>query len=444
MQEQLSYYIKLINKFLWDPIVLLFIITGLLATVLLRFIQFRYFTKSFKLILYPEIKKEEKKENSLTTAQAFINALSTSIGNGSLAGMATAIHEGGPGAAFWIFILGIFALPIRFAEVYLSSAYSGNSNKIGGPMAYLSHVKGKSFLPSVYAFFCLLLSFIAGDAIQVNSISTGVRNIFNIDIYLMAFIIFLFVVYIMTGGSSRIIKFSTNIIPIKVGMFFIPTFILLIYNYNLLISALKIIIISAFDPQAVKGAIIGTTMSSAIRFGLSRSVNASESGLGIAAIFFGNSCKKDSVENGIVSMVSAFISNYLVCFILALLIVVTGVWQSDVTSTALTIKAFSTLYGNFANWLIAILSVTFGMSVLVGYAYVGKQCFSYLTNGKHIWVYSVIYSVIAFFSSIIKVQLIWDSVDLVNAGLIIINLYGILFLLPKIKLAVKEYMKTKS
>ncbi len=462
MQEQISHYIRLINKFLWDPLIILFIITGILTTIFSRFIQFKYFFKSFKLILTPKKSSDKiNKEDNLTPLQAFINALSTSIGNGSLAGMATAVHEGGPGAAFWIFVLGIFSMPIRFCEVYLSGAYTDPEGSITtkGPMTYLRHVPGGSILPGFYAFFCLLLSFVGGNAIQVNSISSGFQNlianfaksdfishdmksmILNGDKYIIAFALFAFVAYIMLGGSNRIIKFSMAITPIKVALFFISVICLLIYHMPALIETLRIIIISAFDPQAIKGAILGTTMMGAIRFGLSRSVNASESGLGIAAIFFADSSKKSPVESGIMSMVSTFISNYLVCAVLALLVVLTGVWQSDATSTVLMTQAFSTLYGSFANWLIAILSVIFGMSVLVGYAYIGKQCFSYLTKGKHMWVYSVIYVIIAFLGSIAKVQLIWDSLDLVNAGLMAINLYGILCLLSQVKIAVTNYMK---
>ncbi|CDK30603.1 alanine/glycine:cation symporter family protein [Candidatus Babela massiliensis] len=442
MQERICYYVKLLNNLIWDPIVVLFVIVGVVSTIALRFVQFRYFFKSWQLVLAPQEKKKEgDKEDSLSPFQAFVNALSTSIGNGSLAGMATAVHEGGPGAVFWIFVLGIFALPIRFCEVYLSSAYSdsGASVTTGGPMAYLKKVPGGFILPAFYAIFCLLLSFAAGDAVQVNSITCGLKSIINIDSYIIAALLFAFVAYIMLGGAARIIKFSMALVPFKVVIFFVSTLLLLIYHSSALIEAFRIIVISAFEPQAIKGAILGTTMQSAIRYGLSRSVNASEAGLGIAAVFFGSAGNKNPVENGIMSMVSAFISNYLVCFVLALIVVLTGVWNHEATGIALTSEAFATFYGSFANWLITLLSIIFGMSVLVGYAYIGRECWSYLTKGRYLWVYSILYSVLAFFSSIAKVQLVWDSIDLVNAGLIAINLYGILYLMPKIRKAIVEY-----
>lgn len=440
-----------INEYIWSwPLIIYFISVGVIATFALKFIQVRYFCKSWKLLLKPS--EHTKHENSdMNPFQAFLNALSTSIGNGSLAGMATAVHQGGPGAAFWIFVLGFFALPIRFCEVYLSNAFEGAGNTIatGGPMAYLKRVPGGIILPAFYAFFCLMLSFISGNAIQANSVSNGLQSILpkefsNIlpfeSVYLIAALITLFVVYVMLGGAERIVKISVSIVPVKVGLFFISAVLLILFNIGSLISALKIIITSAFTPQAITGAIMGTTMQSAIRFGMSRSLNATEVGLGTAAVFFGSTGSKNPVENGIMSMVSAFISNYLVCFMLCLIMVITGVWNHELTGIPMTTAAFSTLYGSIANWLVTTLSIIFGIGVLVAYAYIGRECWSYLTNGKIMWLYTLIYCLLAFWGAIDKNQLVWDAVDIVNAGLMVINLYAILYLMPKIKNGVQAYM----
>lgn len=440
--DVVSSYVKSLNDLLWGwSLIIFFIGVSLVATFMLKFIQFRYFIRSWQLVLSPH-KHVANTKADMNPIQAFINALSTSIGNGSLAGMATAVHEGGPGAVFWVFVLGFFSLPIRFCEVYLSNAFNEGGKGIitGGPMAYLKYVPGRFILPVFFAFFCLMLSFTSGNAMQANSVSSGLQSILNTNSYVIAILLGSFVLYIMLGGAQRIVKFSEAIVPMKVGLFFIAAFFLLIYNIPSLFEALKIILISAFYPQSVKGAIIGTTMQTAVRFGMSRSLNATEVGLGTAAVFFGSTGSKNPVENGIMSMVSAFISNYLVCFILALLIVMTDVWTMDATSITLTTAAFSTLYGDFAKWIVTLLSITFGMGVLVSYAYIGRECWSYLTGGRFITVYSIIYVILAFWGSIAKVQLVWDSIDIVNAGLVAINLYAILILMPKINKGVKEYM----
>ncbi len=438
----LSDYAKALNNLLWSwPLIAFFMLVGLLATVSLKFVQFRYFFKSWQLVFSPKEQLVHKTAD-MSPFQAFMNALSTSIGNGSLAGMATAVHEGGPGAAFWIFILGFFTLPIRFCEVYLSSAFDegGGSVTSGGPMVYLKHVPGRYILPGLFAFFCLLMSFASGNAMQSNSVSSGLQSVLAVDQYVIATGLALFVLYIILGGAKRIVKFSEAVVPLKVGLFFVTMLLLVFYNISAFVDTIKIIVTSAFEPQAIKGALIGTSMQTAIRFGMSRSLNASEVALGTAGVFFGSTGSKHPVENGIMSMVSAFISTYLVSFVIAFSIVLTGVWTTPVTSIALTTAAYSTLYGSFASWIVTLLSITFGVGVLVSYAYVGKECWSYLTNGRYLHVYSAIYVALAFFGSIAKVQLVWDSIDIVNAGLIGINLYAIFMLMPKIRKGVQAYM----
>ncbi len=440
----LSSGVKVLNDLIWGwPLIIFFMLVGALATIMLRFVQIRYFVKAWQLVLRPHVHAQEKAD--MTPFQAFINALSTSIGNGSLAGMATAVHEGGPGAGFWILVLGFFALPIRFCEVYLSNAFQNESNSpiTGGPMTYLKNVPGGSFLPSFYAFFCLMLAFISGNSIQANSVSNGLHHIIPLPILVIALAIFAFVLYVVLGGAQRIVKISEVIVPFKVGLFFVSALAVLLYNWSFLLEALRIIFISAFTPQAIKGALLGTTLQSAIRFGMSRSLNATEMGLGTAAIFFGSTGSRHPVENGIMSMVSAFISNYLVCFVLCLIIVVSGVWNHDATSIALTTQAFSSTFGSIAGWLVTTLSIIFGIGVLVAYAYIGRECWAYLTNGRYIQTFNALYCFFAFGASLAKVQLVWDAVDIVNGGLLAINLYAILVLMPKIAKGVSLYMKGK-
>ena len=441
--DMLAFSIQAINNFIWGwPIILFFIGVGLLATFALNFVQMRYFFKAWRLVFSPQEHKRTAGAD-MSPFQAFVNALSTSIGNGSLAGMATAIHQGGPGAAFWIFVLGFFALPIRFSEVYLSNAFEGAGSTIatGGPMLYLKKVPGGFILPAFYAFFCLMLSLISGNAVQANSISTGLQTIMPVPGIVFALLILAFVAYVVFGGAQRIVTISERIVPLKVGLFFASALLLLLYNITSLGQALSIIVTSAFTPQAVRGALVGTTLQTALRFGMSRSLNATEIGLGTAAVFFGSTGSKNPVDNGIMSMVSAFISNYLVCFVLCLLIVLTGVW-TDPTSTGIPLvtQAFGTLYGWLACWLVTTLSIIFGIGVLVAYAYIGRECWSYLTGGRFLTVYLVLYCALAFIGSLAKVQLIWDAVDIVNAGLMVINLYAIAVLMPKIRAAVKAYI----
>lgn len=437
--------VKASTDFLWGwPLVIFVIASGLIMTVALHGVQFRYFFRAWKYVLFPE--KTANQAEYISPLQAFVNTLSASVGNGSTAGMATAMFQGGPGAAFWIFVLGFLNMAIRYAEVYASTHFVDQTPQglRGGPMRYIQRVPGGSILAYAYAFFCLMLAFITGNAMQCNSMRLGIEKMTCANPYVIAIFMFGFMLYIMLGGAQRIIKVSDKIVPVKVGLFFIATFIVLVYHYANIIDALRLIITSAFTPQAVAGALTGWTVQGAIRFGISRTLNATEAGLGTAAILYGSTASKHPVRSAIMSMASTFISNHLVCFMLMLVFVVSGVYNSGLTSTPLTIAAYTSVFGEFGGWVVTFLSITFGMGVLVAYAYIGRECWMFLTNGTLEWLYTAIYCLMAAFGALSKVNLIWNLTDLINAGLITINLYALLFLLPEIRKGLQAYMNAQA
>ena len=437
-------FINQLTAWVWSwPLIIFVVASGLIMTVSFHFIQFRYFGRAWKYVLTPEKGTAGATEAYITPLQAFINTLSASIGNGSTAGMATAVYSGGPGAAFWIFVLGFFNMAIRFAEVYASTVFvdqSATGVMRGGPMVYLKRVPGGSVLPYIYAFFCLMLTFVSGNAMQCNSMLLGVQRMTNLNSYVIAAVLFAFLLYIMLGGAHRIMKVSEQIIPIKVGLFFLATFIALIYHYQSIIPALKLIIESAFTSQALAGGLIGYAVQDAIRYGISITLNATEAGIGTAAILFGATGSKSPVRSGIMSMASIFVSNYLVCFALMLVIISSGVWNSGLDSTPLTSAAYETVFGTFGGWIVTFLSAIFGMGVLVAYAYIGRECWLFLTHGRFLWVYTALYCLMALFGSLSKVALIWNMIGLINAGLIAVNVYGLLYLLPHIRKGVQAFM----
>lgn len=431
------------NDFLWGwPLIILFIGVGVAATYMLNFAQFRYFLKSWKLLLFPDKKSTD---GHMTQTQAFINALNTSVGNGSLAGMAVAVSLGGPGAAFWIFVLGVFSLIIRYCEVTLSNMFDGAVGKdgvLGGPMIYLKKVPGGKVLAYAYAFFCLLLSFFSGNAMQCNSVRLALERVITVDKTVVALILFAFVIYVMLGGAKRIIYLSERIVPLKVGLFFLSAIIILGYNFTGIFAALRLIVTSAFGYKPVIAGAVGYSMIEALRYGISLPLNATESGLGTAAILFGSTGSKSPVEDGIMSMASAFISNYLVCFVLTLMFVVTGVWNSGLTSSALTVASYETVFGQFGGLIVTFLSVAFGIGVLVSYVFIARECWSFLTNGRWLVAYAVIYCLFALGGTVLDAKIVWNAINVVNAGLLAINLYAIAILLPKIKKELKSYEKS--
>lgn len=441
MYDSLNYCVSRACQLAWGwPLIGFFLLVGIAATVASGFAQFRYLFKSFKLVLAPQ--DMDQKNAQMSSLQAFLNALSTSMGNGAIAGIATAVFDGGPGAVFWVLFTGLFTMPIRYCEVFLSNIFEQRKeDAVGvGPMRYLNHVPGGWFLPTFYAFFCLLLSFTSGNAAQSNSIRLSIQMVAQwVPTYLISAIVFLFMVYVFAGGAQRVIKISERIVPIKVVVFFVSAIAIFFYHWSDIVYAAKLILDNAFTFKAIKGAIVGKTMQEAIRFGMSRTINATESGLGVAGIFFGSTGSKEPVEEGIMSMSTVFISNFLVAGVVGFLIVLSGAWSSGLTSTPLTIAAYSTVFGYLGSYIVAFLSIIFGIGVLVAYGFVGRECWLYLTGGRYIKTYNVMYTFIALWGTIAEVDIIWNSVDLVNAGLLVVNLYGILVLLPVIRKGMKSY-----
>lgn len=344
------------------PLMIFVVATSVIYTIALKGIQIRYFFRAWKEALAPS---SSQSTGNMTPMQAFLNTLNMGIGNGSLAGVGTAIYAGGPGSAFWILFFGFILMSIRFAEVYVSTLYGAcipdkNSPTLGGPMLYLRNMFGGRIIAYIYALACVFFGLAVGNAIQANSVALSLSTTWGINKWHVAIAVFIFVAYILLGGAQRIIKVSERIVPIKVVVFFASALAIIIYHYQSLIPAFKLIMTNAFSSHALAGGATGFAVQQAIRYGMNRSIMATESGLGTAAILFGFTGSKDSMHNGLMGMLTTFISA-LVCFLVALCIIVSGVWNNGLTSTELTIASFNTVFGVYGGWIVSFLAITFGI-----------------------------------------------------------------------------------
>lgn len=435
-----------VSDWIWGwPLIAIFVIVGAVATVFLNFVQFKYFIKSWKLVLFPDKSETTLSNNAqMTSFQAFINTLGTSTGNGSIAGIGTAIYAGGPGAAFWILVAGIFAMVLRFMEVFLATYVIGKYNfrtAKGGPLVYLHLVPGGAFLPYVYCAFLLLYGLTSGNAMQANSIGLGLSRASNgaiAPIY-VAIALTLFVVYVLMGGAKRILQISDKLVPFKVAIFIVSSVTVLLYHSAGILDALALIWQGAFTPAALGGAAVGITVQQAIRSGVARSLNAHEAGLGVAGTFFGATNSKEPINDSIMSILGAFISSYVVCFMVALCIVVSGVWNNGLNSTALTISAFNTVFGMYGGWVVTFCAASFGLGVMVSFAFIVHECWVFLSGGRFNKMAYLLYAAITFLGTLAKVDLIWNTNDIVNGLMLLINLYGMVWFLPVIRESLNKY-----
>ncbi len=426
-----------INWILGGPLIIYAVGISCIYTVAFRFIQFRTFFAAWRAILVPD---KDQAQGAMPPFQAFVNTLSTNLGNGSVVGAATAVVTGGPGAGIWVFIVGLLMMSVRFAEVFASTWYGSREKKasvLGGPMLYLKKVSGGNALSLLYAGCCLIFGLVVGNAMQTHAISYSMATTWSVDSYVSAVLITLFICYVLFGGAQRIIRVSDKIVPIKVIVFFGAAFIVVAYHAGSLLAALKLMVLSACNPQSVAGGIAGFSVMQAIQSGMNLNVTATESGLGTAAILFGYTGSNNAIKNGYMGMISTFVSS-LVCFLVALCIVISGVWDSGLQSSALTISAFNTVFGQWGGWIVTFLSMSFGAGVLVSYAFITRAAWFCLTGGKWEEIFIFLYCVAAFVGAIINVHAVWMAVAIINAILLAVNLWGLFLLQPRLSAYLKE------
>lgn len=420
-----------VNWLLEWPLMIYVVAISIICTIALRALPLTHFIRAWKEALMPK-KVANAAPGDMTPFQAFVNTLSSNIGNGSLAGMGAMIYAGGPGAAIWAVVISFLLMAVRFAEVYISTLYGARAKTattLGGPMLYLRDVPGGKVLAYIYGMLLFVFSAAVGSAMQANSIRLSLETTWNVNMYITTAVLFAFVTYVLLGGAARINKATDRIMPIKVGTFFIASFIVLAYHYNSLYSALVLMVKSAFSPVAAIGGVAGFTVIHALSKGAINSIMATESGLGTAAVLFGFTGSKDAMNNGLMGMLSTFISA-LVGFVVSLCIVASGVWSTGLTSTALTAAAFNTVFGMYGGWIVSFLSIIFGIGVIVAFAYITRAVWLFLTGGRFGWVASVIYCACTALGSLLPVKMMWAFAGAITGGLLFINLFGVLWLLP--------------
>lgn len=441
--NNLSSFMQGIDFIMAWPLMIYVVAISCIATVAFGFVQFRSFVSGLKNMFLSD--SETSSSNAdMSPFQAFINTLSVSLGNGSVAGMGVAICTGGPGAVFWVLVFGILVMSVRFAEVYLSTMYGARyaaAGDLGGPMLYFKDVVCGKYLSYIYAVLCVFFGLSLGNGTQANSIRLGLEKSLGLSPLLSAVLIFLFVAYVVFGGASRIIKVSDRIVPVKVLVFFISTIIVMVYHAAAIPGALHTILVGAFNPAALAGGALGFGIQYAIQYGMNIAIMASESGLGTVAILFGSTGSKDPFKTATMGMLTTFLSS-IVCFILGLCIVASGVWNSGLSSNALTIASFETVFGLSGAFIVTFLSITFGIGVLVSYAYITRCAFLYVTGGRYPLGFAFIYCAASFISALMQVSVVWKIGAIANGCLLYINLFGILYLLPTIASEVRKRVAT--
>ncbi|MDQ0215293.1 AGCS family alanine or glycine:cation symporter [Oikeobacillus pervagus] len=442
-----------INNVLWGtPSLILLVGTGLFLTILLKGLQFHKLAYAFKLGFTKEKEEDANAEGDVSNFKALMTALAATIGNGNIAGVATAITLGGPGAIFWMWVVGLLGMATKYAEALLAMKYrvkNANGEYSGGPMYYIERGLGQKWkwLAVGFALFGAFAALGIGNSVQSNTISDVVSKSFHINGTVTAIILVVLTSLIIFGGIQRISTVAGIFVPVMAFLYIGGALLIIGLNYDQIIPAFGLIFHYAFHPISAVGGFTGVVVSEAIRNGVSKGIFSNEAGLGTAALIAGNARADHPVKQALVAMTGTFIVTIIVCTMTGLVLLMTGFWDPTgglisgvshdptVEGGALTTAAFSAELGSMGEWIVSLSVIFFGFSTIVGWYVYGEKCFEYLAGLKYIGVYRLIYVAATGIGAIASLTTVWAFADMANALMMIPNLIGILLLS---KVIVKE------
>ncbi|WP_027953870.1 MULTISPECIES: sodium:alanine symporter family protein [Halobacillus] len=437
-----------INDVLWGtPSLILLFGTGLFLTVMLRGLQFRKLLYAFKLAFTKEEKtdKTESAEGDISNFKTLMTALSATIGNGNIAGVATALTLGGPGAIFWMWIVGLLGMATKYAEALLAMKYrvkNENGEYSGGPMYYVERGLGSKWkwLAVAFAFFGAFAALGIGNSVQSNTIADVMNESFHINGWITGTVLVLFTALIIFGGIQRISTVAGFFVPVMAFLYIGGALLIITMNYNAIIPAFEMIFTYAFQPISAVGGFAGVVVMEAVRSGVSRGIFSNEAGLGTAALIAGNAKTDHPVKQALVAMTGTFIVTIIVCTMTGLVLLMTGFWDpsgGDISGVqhaagldggALTSAAFGHALGTAGEYIVAFSVIFFGFSTIVGWYMYGEKCFEYLAGLKYIVPYRLVYVGATFMGAVMQLDLVWAFANMANALMMIPNLIALLLL----------------
>ena len=433
-----------IDNFIWGPPLLVLLVgTGILLTIRLHLLQIFKLPKALSLIF----RAQNTGSGDIDSFKALCTALSATVGTGNIVGVATAIHAGGPGALFWMWMAAFFGMATKYAEGLLAVKYRETDEKgeiAGGPMYYIKNGMGKKYkwLGGLFAFFGVLVAYFGiGTFAQVNSIVDITKMTIGLDPVWTGAILTIFVAAITIGGLQSIAAAASRIVPAMAFIYFLSTIGVLLVFADKVPAAVSMIFESAFTTTAATGGFLGATVMMAMRNGVARGVFSNESGLGSAPIVAAAAKTKWPAEQGLISMTGTFIDTIIICTLTGLTIIVSGAWLGDTNGAALTQAAFSHGYGAVAPILLTVSLTLFAFTTILGWNYYGERCLVYLVGVKGITPYRLCYVAIIAGSAFMQLEEIWALADIVNGLMAIPNLIALLGLTGVVVAETKRYFQ---
>lgn len=429
------------NGFLWGILLIILLCgTGIMFTFKLKFIQVRKFAEGCKLLFKDFSFNGAKSENGeMTPFQAIATAIAGQVGTGNLAGAATALISGGPGAIFWMWISAFFGMSTIYAEASLAQEYKRIDSKghiTGGPVYYIREAftgtLGK-ILASAFAIFIVLALGFMGNMVQSNSIGAAFAETFisrgiEINPIIIGLLLAIFAAFIFIGGTKRLAMVVEKLVPIMAFIYILGSIILLLMNIANIPAAFKMIFVCAFKPEAILGGAAGITMKEAIRYGVARGLFSNEAGMGSTPHAHARATARTPHEQGLRAMVSVFIDTFIILNLTAFSVISTGAMSSGKTGTALTQAAFVNCFGSGGDIFVAICLLFFAFSTILSWHFFGAINIKYLFGEKAVKIYSCSVILFIIIGSTLKVDLVWELADFFNGLMVIPNILALVAL----------------
>ena len=441
--------INWLNSVLWDFLLIVLLCgTGIFFTFKLKFIQVRKFGKGMKLLFGNFSLHGDSKGKGLSSFQALATAIAAQVGTGNIAGAATAIAAGGPGAIFWMWVSAFFGMATIYAEAVMAqhTREEKNGEYVGGPVYYIKYIfKGKfgKFLAGFFSVAIIIALGFAGQMVQSNSIGVSFQTAFGVKPIYVGIVVAIIAGIIFIGGIKRIARVTEKIVPIMAVLYIVSSVIILIMNPAGFVDAFRQIFVGAFNPQAVMGGALGVTIKQAVTYGVKRGLFSNEAGMGSTPHAHATAEVAHPGDQGLIAMMGLFIDTFVILTMTALVIVSTGSLSSGLTGSELAQNAFCSGFGGFGNIFIAICMLFFAFTTIVGWYYFSEVNVRSLLGDKFVKPFAVLALVCIVIGSTLKVDLVWNLSDVFNGLMVIPNLIAMLACTGIVVKITKDYESKK-
>ncbi len=441
MIESINSFFSTISTFLWGwPMIIMLLGTHLFLTIRLRFPQRHIFT-AIRL----SVKRDKQAQGDVSQFGALATALAATIGTGNIVGVATAIALGGPGAVFWCWMTGVFGIATKYGEGLLAVKYrvtSANGTMQGGPMYALERGLGWKKMAVAFALFTVVASFGIGSTVQANAMSSLCSETYGTSPVLIGLIITILVGVVIIGGVKAIARVCQMLVPFMAIIYILGCLTILCFNIDYLWPALKVIVVSAFCPEAAGGGFVGGSVILCARYGISRGLFSNESGLGSAPIIAAAAQTRNPVRQALVSASGTFWDTVVICAITGLVIVSSALANPGISFSnggILTRQAFEQI-PYIGSPILVFGLITFAFSTILGWSYYGERSMEYMGGRKCILTYRYLYILSVFIGSVVSIDFVWNLADCFNALMAFPNLLSLLFLSGVIVSETRKYL----